>query len=313
MRGTDRRDTPAVRCARFIPACAGNSRSLHPRTRHRAVHPRVCGEQETTGAGAGLEGGSSPRVRGTGRPETACFQSHRFIPACAGNSASSNCAGVSVAVHPRVCGEQPDWSCHLRVCSGSSPRVRGTAVRCIHEHAIGRFIPACAGNRSITGMIVIMFPVHPRVCGEQVIDGDGTFVVGGSSPRVRGTEPLSNKGYSGIRFIPACAGNSGGGQPTAVHAAVHPRVCGEQWMKDALRSGTTGSSPRVRGTGAPPLQSVPCRRFIPACAGNRSTVSPTAFMPTVHPRVCGEQQGRPSTCPPSSGSSPRVRGTEGFH
>ena len=53
--------------------------------------------------------GSSPRVRGTARREHYGYRHSRFIPACAGNQ-----DGVYVnkdreeAVHPRVCGEQPE-------------------------------------------------------------------------------------------------------------------------------------------------------------------------------------------------------------
>ena len=53
-------------------------------------------------------------------------------------------------------------------------------------------------------------------------------LVGGSSPRVRGTVKIDKRTILTIRFIPACAGN---GQDMAVHIGfgkVHPRVCGER-------------------------------------------------------------------------------------
>ncbi len=51
-----------------------------------SVHPRVCGEQLKTCQSANPRDGSSPRVRGTVRDQTAHLTIARFIPACAGNS-----------------------------------------------------------------------------------------------------------------------------------------------------------------------------------------------------------------------------------
>ena len=111
----------------------------------------------------------------------------------------------------------------------------------------------------------------------------------GSSPRVRGTRPKTCPCHARIRFIPACAGNSGHRAGACRRAAVHPRVCGELPTSVAGTGAATGSSPRVRGTpGAGPRCRCLCR-FIPACAGN-SLVA-----------LCREAG--------VDGSSPRVRGT----
>ena len=50
----------------------------------------------------------------------------RFIPAGAGNGISGAGVFVPVAVHPRGCGERAMSVVISLVCSGSSPRVRGT-------------------------------------------------------------------------------------------------------------------------------------------------------------------------------------------
>ena len=71
-----------------------------------AVHPRVCGEQLSVDDQVSNVAGSSPRVRGTGVIEQIRGIPIRFIPACAGNSASSTLLGAFSTVHPRVCGEQ---------------------------------------------------------------------------------------------------------------------------------------------------------------------------------------------------------------
>ena len=65
VRGTLRRRAARIGSWRFIPACAGNSRSVYLAQRRRTVHPRVCGEL-LLGRMVGVAvHGSSPRVRGT--------------------------------------------------------------------------------------------------------------------------------------------------------------------------------------------------------------------------------------------------------
>ena len=115
----------------------------------------------------------------------------------------------------------------------------------------------------------------------------------GSSPRVRGTETPANARHRWLRFIPACAGNSWNTALKPVFTAVHPRVCGEQFVRSSQRTTRSGSSPRVRGT-----------------AKGFSTFWAVA---TVHPRVCGEQDTGVQRHRPLVGSSPRVRGTAHPH
>ena len=211
---------------------------------------------------------SSPRRWGTGGFTDRCTGYGRFIPAWRG-------AGL----HP----------CQVPTCP--------------------RFIPACAGNSSRNARVARQPPVHPRVCGEQILSSRSNFQWRGSSPRVRGTEPDTQRSQDlerfipacagtgwaedryGLRsrFIPACAGNSTKAAKPSAISAVHPRVCGERFVKALANCQPTGSSPRVRRTGM-------C-----ICL----TGQPNA----VHPRVCGEQDQHMIVAPSPIGSSPRVRGT----
>ena len=112
------------------------------------------------------------------------------------------------------------------------------------------------------------------------------------------------------RFIPACAGNSWSVRCARWRLTVHPRVCGEQDLAEALTQAADGSSPRVRGTvGDRGIRAVQ-HRFIPACAGNSPVGRWAAISRPVHPRVCGEQDELPAARAVMAGSSPRVRGTE---
>ena len=146
VRGTAGSHNAVESGARFIPACAGNSRPGAPVADLYAVHPRVCGEQ---GAATDLDvrhSGSSPRVRGTVQIFGQRKIQYRFIPACAGNRPPLYARITHSPVHPRVCGEQfEDVWAGIRN-AGSSPRVRGTADKSIPRWSIRRFIPACAGN-----------------------------------------------------------------------------------------------------------------------------------------------------------------------
>ena len=152
----------------------------------------------------------------------------RFIPACAGNSMLTRFLTGAPTVHPRVCGEQVNQQVGEHDTGGSSPRVRGTAANLCPRFDFSRFIPACAGNRIRRDRRFQNQAVHPRVCGEQNTRLILTLRAGGSSPRVRGTDPSSKRWGGHIRFIPACAGNSSRIVSYRTFRSVHPRVCGEQ-------------------------------------------------------------------------------------
>ena len=172
-----------------------------------------------------------------------------------------------------------------------------------------RFIPACAGNMERWRWSIGPSTVHPRVCGEHIQRKFNTLAISGSSPRVRGTFSILPSYTIWHRFIPACAGNICEGKRTFRQNPVHPRVCGEH-VKARARNGLySGSSPRVRGTfNFNPLRKR-AHRFIPACAGNISALTPGIRAIPVHPRVCGEHLQQGINARLRCGSSPRVRGT----
>ena len=111
---------------RFIPACAGNARPDAKSGARGTVHPRVCGERESTDLIRTADYGSSPRVRGTRIVGSLRARRRRFIPACAGNATAGWAAFLRNAVHPRVCGERYFGAHYGDASDGSSPRVRGT-------------------------------------------------------------------------------------------------------------------------------------------------------------------------------------------
>ncbi len=152
------------------------------------------------------------------------------------------------------------------------------------------------------------FTVHPRVCGDQKISALRRRESGGSSPRVRGPERVPLKRDFLLRFIPACAGTRGPVPLFFDTDTVHPRVCGDQgsWFSNVIWK--NGSSPRVRGPDTGTSSGPRTSRFIPACAGTRSSNCWVILQTPVHPRVCGDQGAVRVADADEGGSSPRVRG-----
>ncbi len=277
---------------RFIPARAGNSWCSTGTKAAMPVHPRACGEQGFGTADRRHRPGSSPRVRGTASASVPSTSDNRFIPARAGNSDGQRGRDHQHTVHPRACGEQMQNVAGRRPGRGSSPRVRGTVTPGRRPALRDRFIPARAGNRPASAIGISPGSVHPRACGEQIVQRSLFEASPGSSPRVRGTVALDGLIELVRRFIPARAGNSKMDWIASEAVSVHPRACGEQPSRSPAAFATAGSSPRVRGTGHRQGDRFLGQRFIPARAGNSSRLRRAARGKTVHPRACGEQACR---------------------
>ena len=172
---------------RFIPACAGNTRPWRSSSNTPTVHPRLRGEHPMPPSNTTLAFGSSPPARGTRHDWTRTSNHSRFIPACAGNTATQSISTRSATVHPRLRGEHIRSNSSSRNGGGSSPPARGTPARGFPLELLRRFIPACAGNTSSPSRRLGTSAVHPRLRGEHVDDDVLINAVGGSSPPARGT------------------------------------------------------------------------------------------------------------------------------
>ncbi len=110
-------------------------------------------------------------------------------------------------------------------------------------------------------------------------------------------------------FIPAWAGNTSKSPQQHRYRSVHPRVGGEHHCQPPRVARNAGSSPRGRGTLTIPPGPIRQERFIPAWAGNTSSSERRSARSSVHPRVGGEHARAAPIPTPTSGSSPRGRGT----
>ena len=152
-----------------------------------------------------------------------------------------------------------------------------------------RFIPASAGNGTLSKAALISSTVHPRERGERQAWESVALTRLGSSPRARGTATKCPACGANFRFIPASAGNG----PLSVWLLwclpVHPRERGERQNTNMFRMPAGGSSPRARGTGSGSIRLHPKK--------------------PVHPRERGERDLHIDGNLTKYGSSPRARGT----
>ena len=91
-------------------------------------------------------------------------------------------------------------------------------------------------------------------------------------------------------------------------AEAHPRACGENATRALEPCMGKGSSPRVRGKRHDFPVSGFASRLIPARAGKTRPLQRGRQRHGAHPRACGENLLDGDPPPPTTGSSPRVRG-----
>ena len=300
------------KCARVIPAWAGNTSPPGRGTHSQPGHPRMGGEHALRPASLPARRGSSPRGRGTLKHCSTIALCWRVIPAWAGNTIAGEQACRPGPGHPRVGGEHLLPSRNERKTTGSSPRGRGTLVQAISDVVYWRVIPAWAGNTRQAALAAALGTGHPRVGGEHRASASRRAKTRGSSPRGRGTPLALALALALQRVIPAWAGNTRRRRPAPRLPPGHPRVGGEHFRRKIHSPKKPGSSPRGRGTLSVQCAHAAQTRVIPAWAGNTRRWRPANSRFPGHPRVGGEHEADPGRVPYDDGSSPRGRGTPGL-
>ena len=221
--------------------------------------------------------GSPPLARGTVGLFSQQVLMHRITPACAGNSDIYRFAPGDAEDHPRLRGEQASLLPPLSAASGSPPLARGTGLIFHKNRNFFGITPACAGNSAWTILGLKPRRDHPRLRGEQ---GDtwAEWPLGvGSPPLARGTEKFLHLFAHTLRITPACAGNSFWCLVATAGRRDHPRLRGEQTVRQRGYQGHQGSPPLARGTVSLPQFLQYAIRITPACAGNRPIYIITPF------------------------------------
>jgi len=216
--------------ARFIPACAGNtSLSGLEATSFGGSSPHARGTRSALVTNCDISS-VHPRMRGEHlHSQAQNHQTHRFIPACAGNT--------------QLC------SRFYAFCWRSSPHARGTHSSLAALPLRYRFIPACAGNTlPYSFTIALLTGSSPHARGTPN-EGYKELTLLTVHPRMRGEHTTMQPILCVLlAFIPACAGNTLFSSGVTVMLSVHPRMRGEHF--------------------AVFFYHCPFDRFIPACAGN---------------------------------------------
>ena len=156
-----------------------------------------------------------------------------------------------------------------------------------------------------------VFGDHPRGCGAHYGTRKRARCLLGSSPRVRGSLAHRVDVACKVGIIPAGAGLTVTLPISFQSWRDHPRGCGAHARLSIRSSHKQGSSPRVRGSRKIINTVFPQAGIIPAGAGlTLATVRrPTADWD--HPRGCGAHYNMQIIRARETGSSPRVRGSQG--
>ena len=215
MRGARCERIGRIPFTRIIPADAGSTSCRLPNVLRITDHPRGCGEHEPAFTLNVISSGSSPRMRGALSWLACTICQSRIIPADAGSTPTSRVCDVSIQDHPRGCGEHPTQIDRSWMSEGSSPRMRGAPGQRRAGRVRRRTIPADAGSTSPCRCRGWRRRDHPRGCGEHITFAYRTSTGLGSSPRMRGAQPMQPQPLLLPRIIPADAGSTWRGSSLA--------------------------------------------------------------------------------------------------
>ena len=129
-----------------------------------------------------------------------------IIPAHAGLTALLSLISFMTRDHPRACGAHTYPIEGINFWQGSSPRMRGSLLLCLHQLDMLGIIPAHAGLTLRCARLSQILWDHPRACGAHKVNISKGRSDEGSSPRMRGSRQLIFKAGYNIGIIPAHAG-----------------------------------------------------------------------------------------------------------
>ena len=171
----------------------------------------------------------------------------RITPAHAGKTTCAWTVPISIADHPRACGENLKALRVLKEKVGSPPRMRGKLAQELRLIGTGRITPAHAGKTPRACASAPRRADHPRACGENGYIINQQRLRHGSPPRMRGKPFHGSCRHRFSRITPAHAGKTCVKEFCTRNWTDHPRACGENTVKLYKGKGINGSPPRMRG------------------------------------------------------------------
>ena len=173
-----------------------------------------------------------------------------------------------------------------------------------------RITPAHAGKTFSLLFLLVCRADHPRACGENATVKTCWRLSSGSPPRMRGKRRALQAVPRGVRITPAHAGKTPCSVSPWSRCPDHPRACGENLLRQCLRSENGGSPPRMRGKPPQSLSMQRILRITPAHAGKTGKKLLCGEYTSDHPRACGENSSTRRVHFRQSGSPPRMRGKQ---
>ena len=293
---------------RIIPARAGFTPGRQGQGPGAQDHPRSRGVYRCRSASRVTASGSSPLARGL--PPAARERAWRsgIIPARAGFTADDPVEVVPIRDHPRSRGVYVIVHDSSGTTAGSSPLARGLRVPNSRRTQVRRIIPARAGFTCWPSARARWRWDHPRSRGVYARPRPAGRRAGGSSPLARGLPVHWYAPDWPTGIIPARAGFTGRGRPSAGRPGDHPRSRGVYGYEGWRERNRRGSSPLARGLLRSRSCAVSAPRIIPARAGfTGPTGAPTPWRRD-HPRSRGVYTPTPIWRSTLCGSSPLARG-----
>ena len=171
-----------------------------------------------------------------------------IIPAHAGLTKRSSSSWAASRDHPRACGAHPSCPAQRCLARGSSPRMRGSLAARKALVAVMGIIPAHAGLTPPPSRPQKDPWDHPRACGAHYDRPAFEPLLRGSSPRMRGSRKFVRDDPTRFGIIPAHAGLTNICISWHRDSRDHPRACGAHCHDNGIYNGSSGSSPRMRGS-----------------------------------------------------------------
>ena len=149
---------------------------------------------------------STPHARGSTVLSHAPIASSTVYPACAGIHPGKQTSSPHMESLPRMRGNPPFISTHVRLLEESTPHARGSTSLSASILSTKTVYPACAGIHPKAGTLNLKVDGLPRMRGDPPHSAYCARTDWQSTPHARGSTHCGSKqGRNGVAY-PACAG-----------------------------------------------------------------------------------------------------------